>query len=340
MYSQPQDGQPITTNLRDLIPKGMTLKPVFDRDRIIIKNFTVKGILGLDASVDFDDHITNLTSLGSQGRTRFLDCLHAFRIMCTHPSYDMQPDVIFERIDEQSRMSMTVRTATPDDHDFSMKIDIDFIKKHSDAWDEDYFVNAITWTLFDEDGDRVYYNNGKIEMEEVDDFYDYTINEVKRFLDKGIIQTMSEAMSYLGGLPYDILGIIGVHDTSDISENIGRLMPWLCVFADATTNRTINMDDIFNSIHPCVVINMTNKIDGQCSHGRRQVIISCRRSEGLVENSPCYIFHDGKAVKISRGSPYARLYAFDNEGDNTSWIAYVKDGSVFEAVKRMQEVGL
>lgn len=340
MNPQPQDGQSITTNIRDLIPKGMTLKPVFNRNRIVIDSFTVKDILGLDTTVKFNEHITNLTSLGSQGRSRFLSCLHAFRVMCAYPTYDMQPDMIYEKVSEKSKMSMTLRTADPDDREFSMTVDIEFIRKHSDKFDDDYFVNAISWTLFDEDGDRVHYNNGKIEPKEVDEFYDFAIDEVKRFLDKGIIQTMDEAMSYLGGLPYDVLGIIGVHDPSDISANIGRLMPWLCIFADATLNRTVILDDVFDSIHPSVIINMTDKIDSQCSHGRRQVIMSCRRSEGLVANSNCYVFSDGKATKISRGSHYARLYAFDGEGDNTSWIAYVKDGSVFDTIKKMQEVGL
>ena len=243
--------------------------------------------------------------------------------------------MIYGKVNEHSKMSMTLRTADPDDRDFSMTVDIEFIKRHNDRHDEDYFVNAITWTLFDEDGDRVYYGNEKIEPDEVDEFYDYAIAKVKDFLDHGIIQTMDEAMSYLGGLPCDILGIIGVHHPSDISANIGRLMPWLCVFADATMNRTIILDDVFDSIHACVVMNMTEKIDSQCSLGRRQIIMSCRRTEGLVTDSPCYVFHDGEAIRISRESPHERLYLFDGEGDYTRWIEYVKDGSIFKTIEKM-----
>lgn len=335
-----QDGQSITTNLSDVIPKGMTLKKVFNHNRLIIKSFTVKGILGLDTTVNFDDHITSLTSLGSQGRTRFLRCLHAFRIMCICNNYDMQPDMIYDKVDGHSRMSMTVTTANPDDRDFSMTVDIEFIKRHSDRTDDDYYLNAITWTLYDCDGEWVHYDDIH-DPEYVDDFYDYAIAEVKRFLDHGIVQTMDEAMSYLGGLPYDILSIIGVHDPSDISANIGRLIPWLCVFADATMNRTIILDDVFDSIHPCVVMNMTEKIDSQCSLGRRQMVMSCRRPEGLVDDSACYVFNDGKAVRVSRESPHERLYLFDDKDSNTltRWIEHVKDGSVFQKVNDIMEVG-
>lgn len=334
MNQQPQDGQPITTNIRDLISKGMTLKPVFNRNRLVIRSFTVKGILGLDATVDFNDRITDLTSLGSQGRTRFLRCLHAFRIMCICNNYDMQPDMIFDKVDEHSRMSMTVSTADPDDREFSMTTDIGFIKRHSDRTGNDYYLNAITWTLFDEDGDRVYYDNGKIEPEEVDEFYDFAIGEVKRFLDKGIIQTLDEAMSCLGGLPYDILGIIGVHDPSDISANIGRLMPWLCVFANDCDRRTVILDDIFDSIHPCVVSNYTEHADSVSRCRRRQIIMSCRRHEGLDDDMLCYVFHDGKAMKVSK-EERSRLYRFDKDDEYTSWIEHIKDGSIFDTIEKM-----
>lgn len=319
-----------------LIPAGMTLKKVFNRNRIVLQSFTVKDILGLDATVEFDSKITNLTSLNSMGRTRFLKCLDSARIMALNPDmYDAQPNELYGKVNASSKMSLTLRTAEPDDLDFTIRLDFSFTERTSDRTGDVYYINHVVWNLFDKDGKAVCYD-GTREAEDVDEFYDIAMAEVRDFLKHGLIMSMDEAMRHLGRLPDSILGVIGVHDESDISENIGRLIPWLCVFADDCDRRTVILDDVFDSIHPCVVTNFTEHADSVSRHCRRQMVMSCRRVEGLDADSPCHIFHDGRAVKISK-EERARLYVFDGEGEYTSWIKHVENGDAFQMVKDIFE---
>ena len=283
---------------------------VEDRKHIIrLKTLDVKNINGLTVAIDFHRSLTNITGMMSGGRTRLVDIFYAMR-GASYTGYRDVPGII-KHYDDSSRMSMTL---TYDDCEVVWAAGFREIPDVDDG-EEPFYLLEPFWRIINENGEIICHY-GRDSEEEISDEHAQVIADCIFWLTHNVITNFKEALEHMSGLPYGIMGgLMGVSEPREISENIGRLIPWLAMFT-TESNLLFWADDIYDSIHTLVVRRFAEEVGSRARKERNQYIMSSRDADAMVDTYPCWFMMDGRAVKISQEAGRRdELYLFHDDGD-------------------------
>ena len=294
---------------------------------ICLKNIEVHNVLGLTASVDFHDQLTNLTGMPAAGRTRLLKCFKELRFMAVTGETLMSKEV-HRSVRAGSRMSFTLSVDGLDTIFVASYGEREMPDLHTEDDDEEV-IKWVEWEwhLCNENGEIVDYMFSDKGDSEHSEAVRETVYSCRQWLNSNIITDFKEALEHMSRLPYDIMsGLMGVREIRDISEHIGRLMPWLAMFTKED-GLLFWADDIYDSIHTLVIRRFAEALGSRAKKGRNQYVMSSRDIDALVDTYPCWFFMDGHAVKISQETGRRdELYLFHDDGDRWyGWKRMLED---------------
>ena len=283
---------------------------------IRLKAMDVHDVMGLTAHVDFHKDLTNMIGMIAAGRSRLFKCFYEARASACSASNAIS-DRIYKGVKAGSRISTVL---SYDD------IDVIYVMSYGEREvpdlktdDDKETVKWMSWEwhVCNENGEMV-----AVVLEDtptVDDKIGQMIYDCRLWLNHNVVMDINECLEHMSGLPYGILGsILGVRDESDISENIGKTIPWLSVFT-REDDLLFWLDDMTDNLHTLVVRRFAEGMGSRARKSRCQFIMSSRDVDAMVDTYPCWFFLSGHAVRISDGiRDREEMYAFAKEGNRWS----------------------
>ena len=301
---------------------------------IHLVSIDIVNVLGLTASVTFSRALTNLTGMPAAGRTRLWKCFKELRFMAV-TCHRLMSKETYNSVRAGSRMSMTLSYDGRDVIFVASFGEREMPDVHTEG-DEEETVKYVEWEwhVCNENGEIVDYMFSDKSDSEHSEAVLRTVYQCRQWLNDNVVTDFKEALEHMSGLPYDIMsGLMGVRDVRDISEHIGKLMPWLAMFT--TENGLLFWaDDIFDGIHALVVRRFAEAVGSVARRERNQYVMSSRDVDALVDTYPCWFFMDSRAVKISQEiGKRNELYLFHDDGDRWfGWKRMLDDE--FDKVRR------